>query len=42
MPWLSPVPVNTRMLGLPNTVRACVFDVEGVLTTAVSARLGLG
>ena len=32
MPWLSPVPVNTAMLGLPNHVRACVFDVEGVLT----------
>ena len=31
-PWLSPVPVNTTMLGLPNHVRACVFDVEGVLT----------
>ncbi len=31
-PWLSPVPMNTRMLGLPNNVRACVFDVEGVLT----------
>ena len=32
MPWLSSVPVNTAMLGLPNHVRACVFDVEGVLT----------
>jgi beta-phosphoglucomutase-like phosphatase (HAD superfamily) len=32
MPWLSPVPVNTAMLGLPNHVRACIFDVEGVLT----------
>jgi HAD superfamily hydrolase (TIGR01509 family) len=32
MPWLSPVPVSTTMLGLPNGVRACVFDVEGVLT----------
>jgi HAD superfamily hydrolase (TIGR01509 family) len=32
MPWLSPVPVTTTMLGLPNDVRACVFDVEGVLT----------
>ena len=31
-PWLSPVPVNNRMLGIPATVSACVFDVEGVLT----------
>ena len=31
-PWLSPSPVTNRMLGLPTTVRACLFDVEGVLT----------
>jgi beta-phosphoglucomutase-like phosphatase (HAD superfamily) len=31
-PWLSPTPVTNRMLGLPGTVRACLFDVEGVLT----------
>ena len=31
-PWLSPTPVTNRMLGLPETVRACLFDVEGVLT----------
>ena len=31
-PWLSPVRLNTRMLGLPSTVRACLFDLEGVLT----------
>jgi hypothetical protein len=31
-PWLSPVPVNAKMLGLPATVRACVFDLDGVLT----------
>lgn len=31
-PWLSPVPVTNRMLGLDAAVRACVFDVEGVLT----------
>jgi len=31
-PWLSPSPVTNRMLGLPSRVRACVFDVEGVLT----------
>ena len=32
MPWLSPTPVTNRMLGLPDTVQACLFDVEGVLT----------
>jgi len=31
-PWLSPVPVHNSMLGLPATVSACLFDVEGVLT----------
>ncbi len=31
-PWLSPVPVENRMLGLATSVRACLFDVEGVLT----------
>jgi HAD superfamily hydrolase (TIGR01509 family) len=31
-PWLSPVPVTNAMLGLPATARACLFDVEGVLT----------
>ena len=31
-PWLSPVPVNTKMLGLPGTTKACLFDLEGVLT----------
>jgi beta-phosphoglucomutase-like phosphatase (HAD superfamily) len=32
VPWLSPVPVTAGMLGLPNHIRACLFDVEGVLT----------
>lgn len=32
VPWLSPVPLNSKMLGLPNTIRACLFDLEGVLT----------
>ena len=32
VPWLSPVPVTAHMLGLPATARACVFDLEGVLT----------
>lgn len=31
-PWLSPTPVTNSMLGLPASVRACLFDVEGVLT----------
>ena len=31
-PWLSPVPLSTKMLGLPTTVKACLFDLEGVLT----------
>jgi beta-phosphoglucomutase-like phosphatase (HAD superfamily) len=31
-PWLSPVPVNHKLLGLPFAARACLFDVEGVLT----------
>jgi HAD superfamily hydrolase (TIGR01509 family) len=32
LPWLSPVPVTSRMLGLPETARACLFDLDGVLT----------
>jgi beta-phosphoglucomutase-like phosphatase (HAD superfamily) len=32
VPWLSPVPVTTKMLGLPDTTRACLFDLDGVLT----------
>ena len=32
LPWLSPVPLNANMLGLPGTTRACLFDLEGVLT----------
>jgi HAD superfamily hydrolase (TIGR01509 family) len=31
-PWLSPVPVTPHLLGLSAGVRACIFDVEGVLT----------
>lgn len=31
-PWLSPVPLRPVMLGLDDTVRACLFDLEGVLT----------
>ena len=35
-PWLSPVPVTTKMLGLPDDARACLFDVEGVLTDSAA------
>jgi HAD superfamily hydrolase (TIGR01509 family) len=35
-PWLSPYPIDVRMLGLPARVRACLFDVEGVLTDSGS------
>jgi beta-phosphoglucomutase-like phosphatase (HAD superfamily) len=31
-PWLSQVPVSANMLGLPAAVRACLFDLDGVLT----------
>lgn len=34
LPWLSPVPLTTRMLGLPQNARGCLFDLEGVLTDA--------
>jgi beta-phosphoglucomutase-like phosphatase (HAD superfamily) len=32
LPWLSSVPVTLRMLGLSTGTRACVFDLDGVLT----------
>jgi beta-phosphoglucomutase-like phosphatase (HAD superfamily) len=31
-PWLSPVPVTRKMLGLPAAIEACLFDLDGVLT----------
>jgi beta-phosphoglucomutase-like phosphatase (HAD superfamily) len=31
-PWLSPIPVTPQRLGLPGTVEACLFDLDGVLT----------
>jgi len=31
-PWLSPVAVTPAMIGLPATTRACLFDLDGVLT----------
>lgn len=33
-PWLSPVPITMPMLGLPGGVRACLFDLDGVLTNS--------
>ena len=32
VPWLAPVPLSATMLGLPATTKACLFDLEGVLT----------
>jgi beta-phosphoglucomutase-like phosphatase (HAD superfamily) len=34
VPWLSPVPVTKGLLGLPTTVTACLFDLDGVLTNS--------
>ena len=30
--WLAPLPVTAPLLGLPAGVRACLFDLDGVLT----------
>ncbi len=32
LPWLSPVPMSNRLLGLHTSVEACLFDLDGVLT----------
>jgi beta-phosphoglucomutase-like phosphatase (HAD superfamily) len=32
LPWLSPWPLDVGMLGLPQGIRACLFDLDGVLT----------
>jgi HAD superfamily hydrolase (TIGR01509 family) len=32
VPWLSPVPVTSEMLSLAAGTRACLFDLDGVLT----------
>jgi beta-phosphoglucomutase-like phosphatase (HAD superfamily) len=32
LPWLSPVPVTPKMIGLPEGVTACLYDLDGVLT----------
>ncbi|MES1248824.1 MAG: HAD-IA family hydrolase [Actinomycetota bacterium] len=31
-PWIAPWAVTPALLGLPDTVRACIFDLDGVLT----------
>jgi HAD superfamily hydrolase (TIGR01509 family) len=31
-PWLSPTPLSVTMLGLRPGVRACIFDLDGVLS----------
>jgi HAD superfamily hydrolase (TIGR01509 family) len=33
-PWLSPLPVTPSTLGLDRSVRACLFDLDGVLTNS--------
>jgi beta-phosphoglucomutase-like phosphatase (HAD superfamily) len=34
--WLAAPALTRRMLGLPDRVRACVFDLDGVLTTSAT------
>jgi HAD superfamily hydrolase (TIGR01509 family) len=36
LPWLARSRVTDRMLGLPPTIRACIFDLDGVLTTSAA------
>lgn len=36
LPWLSPVPLRPAMLGLDLQVKACLFDLEGVLTDSTT------
>jgi beta-phosphoglucomutase-like phosphatase (HAD superfamily) len=31
-PWLSPIPLTPELLGVPASARACLFDLDGVLT----------
>ena len=31
-PWLSPFPLHPSLLGLSEAARACIFDLDGVLT----------
>jgi HAD superfamily hydrolase (TIGR01509 family) len=32
VPWLAALPVTNHVLGLPDSVEGCVFDLDGVLT----------
>lgn len=32
LPWLAPTPVTNHALGLPDSIEACIFDLDGVLT----------
>jgi HAD superfamily hydrolase (TIGR01509 family) len=36
LPWLAPAPVTSRTLGLPAAIRACLFDLDGVLTDSAT------
>ena len=36
LPWLSPIPMSAGMLGLSPSVRACLFDLDGVLTDSAA------
>jgi beta-phosphoglucomutase-like phosphatase (HAD superfamily) len=38
MPWLSTTPVTRQLLGLPDDVAGCVFDLDGVLTDSARAQ----
>jgi beta-phosphoglucomutase-like phosphatase (HAD superfamily) len=38
--WLSPVRLTTEMLGLPPGTRACVFELDGVLSDSVLVHAG--
>jgi beta-phosphoglucomutase-like phosphatase (HAD superfamily) len=37
LPWLTRSRITNRMLGLPPSIRACIFDLDGVLTTSAEA-----
>jgi len=37
LPWLSPVPIRREMIALPAATRACLFDLDGVLTDSARA-----
>ena len=37
--WLDAPTATRRLLGLPNAVRACIFDLDSVLTTSTSVHV---